>query len=89
MARRGAAARVQMQQQVVEPMEQEPTRKRPWEKVDADGNKIKRKKVPGAKNIRIRKYVQPRNALSCLNELCPGAVFNTEEQGAGQQYGYL
>jgi len=85
--RRGAAAKVQMQQ-VVEPMEQEPTRKRPWEKVDADGNKIKRKKVPGAKNIRIRKHVQPRNALSCLNELVPGVVFNTEQEGGlGQQFG--
>jgi len=87
MARRGAAAKVQMQQQVVEPMEQE-TRKRPWEKVDADGNKIKRKKVPGAKNIRIRKHVQPRNALSCINELCPGAVFGVQQEGGvGQQYG--
>lgn len=85
--RRGATAR-QVQKQVMEPMDEEITRKRPWEKVDADGNKIKRKKVPGAKNIRIRKHVQPRNALSCLNELVPGCVFESvQEGGVGQQFG--
>jgi len=87
--RRGAAAR-QVQKHVQEPMDmgEEITRKRPWEKVDADGNKIKRKKVPGAKNIRIRKHVQPRNALSCLNELVPGCVFESvQEGGVGQQFG--
>jgi len=80
-------AKQQVQMQAPEPME-EVSRKRPWEKVDADGKVIKRKKVPGAKNIRIRKHVQPRNALSCLNELVPGVVFNTEQEGGvGQQYG--
>jgi len=80
-------AKQQVQMQAPEPME-EVSRKRPWEKVDADGKVIKRKKVPGAKNIRIRKHVQPRNALSCLNELAPGVVFNTEQEGGvGQQYG--
>jgi len=84
--RRGAAAKQQVQMQVQEPMEV--SKKRPWEKVDADGKVIKRKKVPGAKNIRIRKHVQPRNALSCLNELVPGVTFNTEQEGGvGQQYG--
>jgi len=89
MARRGVQARQQIQKHVQEPMEQEEiTRKRPWEKVDADGNKIKRKKVPGAKNLRIRKHVQPRNALSCLNELVPGCVFESiQEGGVGQQFG--
>jgi len=85
MARRGAAAKQVMQKQIQEPMEQEPTRKRPWEKVDADGNKIKRKKVPGAKNLRIRKHVQPRNALMCLNELAPGVTYETEQEGGPQQ----
>jgi len=89
--RRGVAAR-QVQKHVQEPMDHmqsdEITRKRPWEKVDADGNKIKRKKVPGAKNIRIRKHVQPRNALSCLNELVPGCQFESiQEGGVGQQFG--
>jgi len=82
--RRGSAAAPKKQAQ--EPMEE--SRKRPWEKVDADGNVIKRRKVPGAKNKRIRKHVQPRNALSCLNELVPGVTFNQEQEGgAGQQYG--
>lgn len=91
--RRGATAKqVQMQMKMPEPMDhmmsEEPTRKRPWEKVDAEGNKIKRKKVPGAKNIRIRKHVQPKNALSCLNELVPKVVYNTEQEGGvGQQFG--
>lgn len=77
-----------MQQVVQETMEDEAARKRPWEKVDADGNKIKRKKVPGAKNIRIRKHVQPKNALSCLNELVPGVTYNTEQEGGvGQLFG--
>lgn len=90
--RRGIANR-QMQQQMQEPVmhvmqSEEPTRKRPWEKVDEQGNKIKRKKVPGAKNLRIRKHVQPKNALSCLNELVPGVVYNTEQEGGvGQQFG--
>jgi len=79
-------AKQQVQMPAPEPME-EVSLKRPWSKVDADGKVIKRKKVPGAKNIRIRKYVTPRNALSCLNELVPGVVFNTEEGGVGQQYG--
>lgn len=88
MARRAVTARQQVQKHVQEPMEEETTRKRPWEKVDADGNKIKRKKVPGAKNLRIRKHVQPRNALSCLNELVPGCVFESiQEGGVGQQFG--
>jgi len=88
MAGRRGAAKQQVQMQAPEPMEETVSRKRPWEKVDADGKVIKRKKVPGAKNIRIRKHVQPRNALSCLNELVPGVVFNTEQEGGvGQQYG--
>jgi len=40
--RRGLAAKqMQVKQQVVvpEPMEEEPTRKRPWEKLDADARK--------------------------------------------------
>ncbi|CAL4156101.1 unnamed protein product [Meganyctiphanes norvegica] len=69
-------------------MPDEATRKRPWEKFDAEGNKIKRKKVPGAKNIRIRKHVQPKNAVSCLNELVTGVVYNTEQEGGvGQHFG--
>lgn len=95
MSGRRAQANRQMQQQMQQPVIQqhvmepeEPTRKRPWEKVDAEGNKIKRKKVPGAKNLRIRKHVQPKNALSCLNELVPGVVYNTEQEGGvGQQFG--
>jgi len=84
MAGRRGTAKQQIQMQ--EPMEI--SKKRPWEKVDADGKVIKRKKVPGAKNIRIRKHVQPRNALSCLNELVPGVTFNAEQEGGvGQQYG--
>merc|ERR1712198_712663 len=70
-----------------EPMEQEPSSKRPWERFDEDGNKIKRKKVPGAKNLRLRKHVQPRNAVMCLNELVPGAVYETEQEGgAGKPF---
>lgn len=49
--------------------------KRAWER---GGVKIKRKKVPGAKNLRIRKYVQPKNAVMCLNELQPGLSYVTE-----------
>ena len=42
------------------------------------GIRIKRKKVPGAKNLKIRKYVQPKNAVMCLNELQPGLSYVTE-----------
>jgi len=88
-ARRQVAARQMPKAPAPVPMVvEDPIRKRPWEKVDADGNVIKRKKVPGAKNLRIRKHVQPRNALACLHELVPGVVFETEQEGAvGQQFG--
>lgn len=79
-----------MKQAPVEVMQtEEPvSRKRPWEKVDEDGNKIKRKKVPGAKNRRVRNYVQPRNACQCLNELVPGVTYEAEpEEGVAQQFG--
>lgn len=58
-------------------------RKRPWEK--PGGVKAKRKKVPGAKNLKIRKYVQPKNAVMCLNELRPGVVYATEQEGGVSQ----
>lgn len=60
-----------------------PTRKRkPWEK--PDGTKMKRKKVPGAKNLKIRRYVKPKNAAMCLNELIPGLNYTTEQEGGVQ-----
>merc|ERR1712198_297455 len=81
------AAQKPMQKKEPEPMEQEPSSKRPWERFDEDGNKIKRKKVPGAKNLRLRKHVQPRNAVMCLNELVPGAQYETEQEGgAGKPF---
>nr|XP_045593770.1 double-stranded RNA-specific editase 1-like isoform X6 [Procambarus clarkii] len=66
--------------------EQQPeNRKRPWEK--PGGIKIKRKKVPGAKNLKIRRYVQPKNAVMCLNELRPGVTYTTEQEGGvGQPF---
>ncbi|XP_069956049.1 double-stranded RNA-specific editase 1 isoform X2 [Cherax quadricarinatus] len=63
--------------------EQPEKRKRPWEKLG--GVKIKRKKVPGAKNLKIRKYVQPKNAVMCLNELRPGVTYTTEQEGGVTQ----
>ncbi|XP_069950832.1 double-stranded RNA-specific editase 1 isoform X4 [Cherax quadricarinatus] len=66
-------------------MQEGENRKRPWEKLG--GVKIKRKKVPGAKNLKIRKYVQPKNAVMCLNELRPGVVYTTEQEGGvGQPF---
>lgn len=48
---------------------------------------MKRKKVPGAKNLKIRKYVQPKNAVMCLNELRPGVTYTTEQEGGvGQPF---
>ncbi|XP_042213651.1 double-stranded RNA-specific editase 1-like isoform X2 [Homarus americanus] len=65
--------------------QQAETRKRPWEK--PGGIKIKRKKVPGAKNLKIRRYVQPKNAVMCLNELRPGVTYTTEQEGGvGQPF---
>ncbi|KAK8374383.1 hypothetical protein O3P69_012058 [Scylla paramamosain] len=43
--------------------------------------KVNRKKVPGAKNFKIRRYVQPKNAVVCLNELRPGVTYTTEQEG--------
>lgn len=49
--------------------------------------KMKRKKVPGAKNLKIRRYVQPKNAVMCLNELRPGVTYTTEQEGGvGQPF---
>lgn len=51
------------------------------------GIKVKRKKVPGAKNLKIRRYVQPKNAVMCLNELRPGVTYTTEQEGGvGQPF---
>ena len=51
------------------------------------GVKVKRKKVPGAKNLKIRRYVQPKNAVMCLNELRPGVSYITEQEGGvGQPF---
>ncbi|XP_063844628.1 double-stranded RNA-specific editase 1-like isoform X6 [Scylla paramamosain] len=69
--------------------QQAETRKRPWEKPGGreDGIKVKRKKVPGAKNLKIRRYVQPKNAVMCLNELRPGVTYTTEQEGGvGQPF---
>merc|ERR550519_2023203 len=64
------------------------TRKRPWEKGTAGSKiKMKKKKVPGAKNLKIRRYVQPKNAVMCLNELKPGVAYTTEQEGGvGQPF---
>jgi len=62
-------------------------RKRPWEKPGGGKMKMKRKKVPGAKNLKIRRYVQPKNAVMCLNELRPGVTYTTEQEGGvGQPF---
>ena len=45
------------------------------------GTRLKRKKVPGAKNRKIKKYAQPKNAVMCLNELDPGIIYNIEQDG--------
>ncbi|XP_050732716.1 double-stranded RNA-specific editase 1-like isoform X4 [Eriocheir sinensis] len=69
--------------------QQTETRKRPWEKPGGrtNGIKVKRKKVPGAKNLKIRRYVQPKNAVMCLNELRPGVTYTTEQEGGvGQPF---
>ncbi|XP_063854454.1 double-stranded RNA-specific editase 1-like isoform X2 [Scylla paramamosain] len=55
------------------------TRKCPWEK--PGGIKVNRKKVPGAKNLKVRRYVQPKNAIVCLNELRPGVTYTMEQEG--------
>jgi len=59
-------------------------RNRPWDK---PGIKVKRKKIPGAKNLKIRRYVQPKNAVMCLNELKPGVTYTMEQEGGvGQPF---
>ncbi|KAK8402048.1 hypothetical protein O3P69_001259 [Scylla paramamosain] len=46
-----------------------------------EGIKVNRKKVPGAKNLKVRRYVQPKNAIVCLNELRPGVTYTMEQEG--------
>ena len=41
--------------------------------------KFKRKKTPGFKNRKVRKYVKPKNAIMCLNELRNGLKFKYEQ----------
>jgi len=95
--RAGAAASKQQEEPEEVKVEEQPMegqeegskkRSRPWERFDEDGNKIKPKKVPGAKNKRARKLVQPRNALQCLNELAKGYEFECiQEGGGGKEFG--
>ena len=33
--------------------------------------------------MRLKKYVKPKNAVMCLNELRPGVVYNTEPDENG------
>ncbi|MPC36441.1 Double-stranded RNA-specific editase 1 [Portunus trituberculatus] len=49
------------------------------------GTRLKRKKVPGFKNTRIKKYAQPKNAVMCLNELEPGVTYQTVQEGGISQ----
>ncbi|XP_076036383.1 double-stranded RNA-specific editase 1-like [Oratosquilla oratoria] len=57
-------------------------KRKPWER--PGGTRMKRKKVPGAKNIKIRRYVKPKNAVMCLNELVPGLSYAVEQEGGVQ-----
>ncbi|XP_069979988.1 double-stranded RNA-specific editase 1 isoform X3 [Penaeus vannamei] len=67
-------------------VQETPSRKRPWERAGGK-TKMKKKKVPGAKNLKIRRYVQPKNAVMCLNELRPGVAYTTEQEGGvGQPF---
>ncbi|CAL4114972.1 unnamed protein product, partial [Meganyctiphanes norvegica] len=47
--------------------------------------RIKRKKMPGEKNLIVGRMIQPKNAVMCLNELCPSATY-TSEQEAGAPF---
>lgn len=59
--------------------------KPPWRRPKVAGSRLKRKKVPGFKNIRIKKYAQPKNAVMCLNELEPGVTYQTVQEGGISQ----
>lgn len=60
-----------------------------WMKLGPDGKRLKHKPNPKKRNAMLRKAVQPRTALMCLNELQTGLKFDVEPVGIGQmgQYG--
>ncbi|KAL7633130.1 UNVERIFIED_CONTAM: hypothetical protein RMT77_016500 [Armadillidium vulgare] len=41
----------------------------------------KRKRTPAEKHLRLKKYVQPKNALMCLNELMQGQPLKFDQEG--------
>lgn len=45
----------------------------------------KKRKMPGVKNIRIKRYAKPKNAVMCLNELIPGVAYTLEQEGGISQ----
>ncbi|XP_063843349.1 double-stranded RNA-specific editase 1-like isoform X2 [Scylla paramamosain] len=59
--------------------------KPPWRRPKVAGTRLKRKKVPGFKNTRIKKYAQPKNAVMCLNELETGITYETVQEGGISQ----
>lgn len=42
--------------------------------------RVKRKKVLGDKNLFVGRMVQPKNAVMCLNDLCPKAVYTNGQR---------
>lgn len=53
-------------------------KRKPWERLGPDGRPIKRKPNPARKNRILRKVLQPKNSVMCLNELQPGLKYNCE-----------
>ncbi|XP_076036330.1 uncharacterized protein LOC143022157 isoform X3 [Oratosquilla oratoria] len=54
-----------------------------WGKTE--GIRMKKKKVPGVKNLNFKPYIKPKNAIMCLNELIPGLTFAVEQEGGISQ----
>lgn len=63
-------------------------KKRPaWMKVGPDGKPIKRKPNPARRNAMFRKYLQPKTAVMCLNELVVGLQYDVESLASVGNFG--
>lgn len=58
-----------------------------WMKVGPDGKPIKRKPNPAKRNAMFRKYLQPKTAVMCLNELVVGLQYDVESLASVGNFG--
>lgn len=78
----------EMETEILAEASDEGVKKRPaWMKVGPDGKPIKRKPNPARRNAMFRKYLQPKTAVMCLNELVVGLQYDVESLASVGNFG--